>query len=91
MTFDTSQNMPCVKCRSIYLNKNNPKDFIYEGANQFGLYFCMIVGFVMLIFSAIYFFINKIFDDIIIPQLLLKYNKEDFICTRKQSALFLNS
>ena len=54
-----SEEISIASTVTIYLNKNNPKDFIYEGANQFGLYFCMIVGFVMLIFSAIYFFINR--------------------------------
>jgi len=44
---------------TIYINKDNPSDFIYEGANKFGLYFCMIVGSVMLIFSVVFFFINK--------------------------------
>ena len=44
---------------TIYINKDNPKDFIYEGANNFGLYFCMIVGSVMLLFSVAYFFIGK--------------------------------
>lgn len=54
-----SEEISIASTVTIYLNKNNPKDFIYEGANQFGLYFCMIVGFVMLIVSAIYFFINR--------------------------------
>lgn len=43
----------------IFVNKDNPKDFIYEGTNNFGLYFCMIVGGVMFVFSLGYFFINR--------------------------------
>lgn len=43
----------------IYINKDNPRDFIYEGSNKFGLYFCMTVGGVMLLFSLIFFFVNK--------------------------------
>ena len=44
---------------TIYANKDNPLNFIYEGANKFGLYFCMVVGSVMLIFSLVFFFINR--------------------------------
>ena len=44
---------------TIYLNKDNPLDFIYDGANNFGLYFCMIVGTVMLVGSLIFFFIDN--------------------------------
>ena len=47
--------------RKLYLNKDNPLDFIYDGANNFGLYFCMIVGTVMLVGSLIFFFIDKHF------------------------------
>jgi hypothetical protein len=44
---------------TIYLNKDNPLDVIYDGANNFGLYFCMIVGTVMLVGSLIFFFIDN--------------------------------
>lgn len=44
---------------TIYANKDNPYDFIYEGANKFGLYFCMVVGSVMFVFSLGFFFVNK--------------------------------
>ncbi len=43
----------------IYINKNNPLDFMYDGENKFGLYFCMIVGGVMLVFFTALFFVNK--------------------------------
>lgn len=44
---------------TIYANKENPLDFIYDGANKFGLYFCLIIGSVMLVASLFYFFINR--------------------------------
>ena len=44
---------------NIYANKDNPLDFIYEGANNFGLYFCMIVGSVMFVFSLGFYFVSK--------------------------------
>lgn len=44
---------------TIYANKDNPLDFIYDGANKFGLYFCMVVGSVMHIFSLAFFFVLK--------------------------------
>lgn len=43
----------------IYVNKNNPEDFIYANGNKFGLYFCMIVGVALLLVSGIMLFINK--------------------------------
>ena len=54
-----SETLKIASTVTIYINKDNPKDFIYEGANNFGLYFCMIVGSVMLIFNVAYFFIGK--------------------------------
>lgn len=44
---------------TIYVNQNDSKDFIYEGENKFGLYFCMTVGTVLLIASLIFFLIYK--------------------------------
>ena len=37
----------------IYINNDNPLDFIYDGANKFGLYFCVIIGSVMFIFNSV--------------------------------------
>lgn len=44
---------------TIYVNKDNSKDFVYEGENKFGLYFCMIVGSVLLLCSLIFILIFK--------------------------------
>lgn len=47
----------------IYLNKNNPTDFIYEGSSQFAIYFCFIVGSVLLISNVLLLFVFKYNDD----------------------------
>ncbi len=44
---------------TIYINKNNPENFVYNGGSKFGLYFCMIVGAGLLIVCSIMLFINK--------------------------------
>ncbi len=44
---------------NIFVNKNDSSDFIYEGENKFGLYFCMIVGGVFLIVGLLFLFVYK--------------------------------
>lgn len=38
---------------TIYVNKTNPTDFLYEGSSQFALYACFIIGTVLLISNLI--------------------------------------
>lgn len=48
---------------TIYVNKNKPTDFIYEGSSQFSIYFSFIIGTVMLISNLILLLVYKYNDD----------------------------
>lgn len=48
---------------TIYVNKDNPTDFIYEGSSQFAIYFCFIIGTVLLISNLVLLFVYKYNDD----------------------------
>lgn len=54
-----SQSIQIGQVITIYVNKADSYDFIYEKENKFGLYFCMIVGSVLLIATVGLFLIER--------------------------------